>query len=282
MDQLKLTLIKYKIIFNSKKQPAKATMLLAIDVGNSHTVIGLFQHKKLIANWRIKTVRKATSDELASMLHGLLSLHNLHFTGISDMIIGSVVPTQLAAWRSLARNYLDKTAIEITARGFNTVIKIAIDNPAEAGADRIINAVAGYTAYSQALIIIDFGTAITFDCVSEDGKYLGGAIAPGMGISIDALASQTAKLPRVDISAPPGPPIGTTTETAIRSGLLYGFGSMVEGMINKIKEEMAPTVPRVIATGGMADIIAPHAPSIEETDQLLPLKGLLIIYEHQS
>ena len=199
-------------------------MLLAIDVGNSHTVIGLFQDKQLLYNWRIRTDRKATPDELATFLHELLTLKELHFTMITGFIIGSVVPTMQFAWRELAKRYLHCTALEVSGSILETAMPVLLDNPSEVGADRVINSVAGYHQYKQPLIIIDFGTAITCDCVSWKGEYLGGVIFPGIGISMDALASQTAKLPKVDISTPPAGVIGRTTETAIKSGFLFGYG----------------------------------------------------------
>jgi type III pantothenate kinase len=257
-------------------------MLLAIDVGNSHTVIGLFQDKKLIYNWRIRTDRRATPDELATFLHELLTLKELHFTMVTGFIIGSVVPTMQFAWRDLAKRYLQCNPIEVSGTNLNTGMPILLDNPAEVGADRIINSVAAFDQYKQSLIIIDFGTAITFDCVSWKGEYLGGVIFPGIGISMDALTSQTAKLPKVDISTPPAGVIGTTTETAIKSGFVFGYGGMVEGVVNRLKEEFSPQIPKVIATGGIADLIAPYAPSIESVDPLLTLKGLFLLYERYS
>lgn len=254
-------------------------MLLAIDVGNSHTVIGLFQDKTLLYHWRIRTDRNATPDELATLLHELFTIKEQHFTMVTGFIIGSVVPTMQAAWRDLASSYLQCGAIEVDGTKLDTGIAILLDNPAEVGADRIINAVAAFDQFKEPLIIIDFGTAITFDCVSAQGEYIGGVITPGMGISMDALASRTAKLPKVDISTPPEKVIGTSTETAIKSGFLYGFGSMVEGLVSRLQKEFAPAVPQVIATGGMAQLIAPYAPSIQSVDPLLTLKGLFILYE---
>lgn len=257
-------------------------MLLAIDVGNSHTVIGLFQDKKLTYNWRIRTDRRATPDELATFLHELLTLKELHFTMVTGFIIGSVVPTMQFAWRDLGKRYLQCDVIEVSGTTLETGMPILLDNPAEVGADRIINSVAAFDQYKQPLIIIDFGTAITFDCVSWKGEYLGGVIFPGIGISMDALTSQTAKLPKVDISTPPAGVIGTTTETAIKSGFVFGFGGMVEGVVNRLKDEFSPAVPKVIATGGIAELIAPYAPSIESVDPLLTLKGLFLLYERNS
>ena len=257
-------------------------MLLAIDVGNSHTVIGLFQDKELLYHWRIRTDRKATPDELATLLHELFTIKERHFTMVTGFIVGSVVPTMQFAWRELAARYLQCKAMEVNGAKFNTGMPILLDNPAEVGADRIINAVAAYDEYEAPIIIIDFGTAITFDCVSGKGEYIGGVIFPGIGISMDALSSRTAKLPKVDISTPPEAVIGTTTETAIKSGFLYGYGGMVEGVITRIVSEFPPPSPRVIATGGIAELIAPYAPSIGSVDTLLTLKGLFLLYKRNS
>jgi type III pantothenate kinase len=157
-----------------------------------------------------------------------------------------------------------------------------IDNPDEVGDDRIVNAVAAFDKYHTALIIVDFGTAITFDCVSGRGEYLGGIITPGVAISLDALSSRTAKLPRVDITIPPAQAIGTNTVDAIKSGIMFGYGGLVEELVRRIKAEMAPQIPRVIATGGMAPLIAPHAPSIEVVEPMLTLEGLRLLHERNS
>jgi type III pantothenate kinase len=257
-------------------------MLLAVDVGNSHTVLGLFQDANLLCDWRIQTDRHSTADELAVVLHGLFTLGGHHFAGVSAVIVGSVVPPLDSVWRKVAKKYLGCEALFVSAAGIDTGIAVVTDNPGEVGADRIINSVAAYSRYRRELIIVDFGTAITFDCVSAQGEYLGGAIAPGLGIAFDALVSRTAKLPRVDISTAPRRPIGTNTETALQSGLLYGFGGMVEGLVNRLAQQFQPGTPKVIATGGMAGVIAPFAPCIEAVEPLLTLEGLRIIHARNS
>lgn len=253
-------------------------MLLAIDIGNTNTVIGLFTDREIATHWRIKTDPAATADELAAILKGLFSLEGYDFAGVTGVIIGSVVPTAQTAWVTMTRKYFKATSLIVDQHLKNT-ITVMIDNPAELGADRIINAVAGFERYRTALIIVDFGTAITFDCVSAKGEYLGGAIAPGLGISLEALASRTAKLPRVNLSSPPPHAIGTNTVDAIKSGLLFGFGGMVEELVRRLRLEMAPEVPMVIATGGMAGLIAPFAPSIKAVLPMLTLEGLLLLHE---
>lgn len=257
-------------------------MLLAVDIGNSHMVLGLFQGRTLVCDWRVQTNRSTTSDELAARLHGLFQLKNRRFDEVSGVIIGSVAPPLESVWGKMARKYLNCEPLLVTGGKIDTGIAIVTDNPAEVGADRIINAVAAYSRYKKELIIVDFGTAITFDCVSAKGEYLGGAIAPGLGISFDALINQTAKLPRIDISSPPRQPIGTNTETALKSGLLYGFGGLVEGLVSRIAQQFHPAVPKVIATGGMAGVVAPFAPSIEAVEPMLTLEGLQIIHARNS
>lgn len=257
-------------------------MLLAVDIGNTHMVLGLFRGATLICDWRIQTNRDMTADELAARLLGLFHLQNHHFDDISALIIGSVVPPLDSVWCNLAKKYLHCRPLLVGKTDIDTGIAVITDNPNEVGADRIINSVAAFARYKQAMIIVDFGTAITFDCVSPQGEYIGGAIAPGLGISFDALVNHTAKLPRIDTSSPPKKAIGTNTETALQSGLLYGFGGLVEGLIKRISEQFYPDVPKVIATGGMAGIIAPFAPSIEEVAPMLTLEGLQIIYARNS
>jgi type III pantothenate kinase len=253
-------------------------MLLAIDVGNSHTVSGIFRQDTLVCHWRLKTDRQKTADELAAGYNSLFAMRNISFADISGVVIASVVPTQQQAWHEFTKNYLDCTPLLINGQNINTGIKIITDHPEEVGADRIVNAVAAYEQYKENLIVVDFGTAITFDCISAAGEYLGGAIMPGMAISLDALANQTAKLPRVDISTPPKHAIGANTVEAIKSGLLYGYGSMVDGLINKLSEEF-PSTPLAIATGGMSETLATYSKAIRIIDPMLTLKGLQLLHE---
>jgi type III pantothenate kinase len=253
-------------------------MLLTIDIGNSQTVLGLYRDTELLCHFRVKTDRHATADELTVLLQSLLGLNNLSLADLSAMVVGSVVPTLKAAWRGVGHNRLSLTPLIIGDAHVDTGVIIRTDNPNEVGADRIINALAGFQRYHQALIIADFGTAITFDCVSDKGEYLGGAIAPGMGISLEALSSQTAKLPKVDISTPPKTAIATNTSDAIKSGVLFGYGGLVEGITARLSKEF-PNPPLVIATGGMAALVAPFAPSIKHVDPELTLEGLRLIYE---
>ncbi len=256
-------------------------MLLAVDVGNSHIVLGIFNRHELVKNWRIQTDRNCTADELAQNIHSLFIMEKISFSDIQAIIVASVVPPLKSAWQSCAKKYFNLTPVFVSS-ATATDLEINIDNRAEVGADRIVNAVAAFARHHQPLIIVDFGTAITFDCVSKYGEYIGGAIAPGVAISLAALGRETSKLPAIDISSPPPNPIGTNTVDAIKSGILLGYGGLVEGIINQIKKQFAPDNPHVMATGGMAGLIAPYSPSIKEIDSMLTLKGLQLLYEKNS
>ncbi|MBW2467480.1 MAG: type III pantothenate kinase [Deltaproteobacteria bacterium] len=253
-------------------------MLLVIDVGNSQTVSGVFKKGSLICHWRLKTDRKKTADELAARFLALFAMHDIRFKDISAVVIASVVPTQQQAWQEFSSKYINCTPLLVDGTSIKTGIKIATENPNEVGADRIVNTVAAFEQYRKATIVVDFGTAITFDCISAEGEYLGGVIVPGMSISLDALASRTAKLPRVDISIPPQKAIGANTVDAIKSGLLYGYGAMVDGLIKKLSAEFSD-IPQVIATGGMSELLSQYTKSIQTVDPFLTLKGLQILYE---
>jgi len=255
-------------------------MLITVDIGNSHTVIGIFEEKRLVANWRIKTDRQGTAHEIAATLYGLMAMQGLTFADIDGFILASVVPQAQAAWMTFGRDLTPNPILVDQESPCGITIKTA--TPSEVGADRIVNAAAAFERCHTSLIIVDFGTAITFDAVSAQAEYLGGAIAPGLGISLEALGRQTAKLPRVDISTPPEAAIGRTTVSAIRSGVLFGYGGMVDGLIQRLAAEMAPDVPQVIATGGMAPLIAPYSKSISQIEPLLTLEGLRLIYEQSK
>lgn len=260
------------------------SMLLAVDVGNSHTVSGVFDGHQLLADWRLKSDRDRTADELAIRYHSLFQMAGFSSDQITGFIVSSVVPTLETAWLNYADKYFRKglpgkpIAVSHLTR---TGIRVAMENPSEVGADRIVNVVAAWEMFKQRLIVIDFGTAITFDCVSDHGEYLGGTIHPGIGISLDALANRTAKLPRVDIDTEPKEIIGRTTISAIHSGMLYGFGGLVDRMVDVLSRELAPDQKRVktVATGGMAHLIKPYSTEIDIINPLLTLEGLRIIYE---
>ncbi|MHB8789112.1 MAG: type III pantothenate kinase [Desulfobulbaceae bacterium] len=258
-------------------------MLLAVDVGNSHTVSGVFAGERLVAEWRLKSDRDRTGDELAIRYHTLFHIADIDPAQITGFILASVVPTLETVWLAYADKYLasrlqtEPLAVNHTTR---TGITVATENPSEVGADRIVNAVAAWQRFAAPLIVIDFGTAITFDCVNGNREYLGGAILPGLGISLDALAARTAKLPRVDIDRPPQSIIGRTSVEAIRSGMLVGTGGMVDRMVERLAAELAdePKGVHLIGTGGMAHLIAPYCGSLRLVDPHLTLRGLQIIY----
>ncbi len=258
-------------------------MLLTVDVGNSHTVSGVFSGSTLLHQWRLKSDQDRTADELAIRYHALFQMADIDRREITGFIVSSVVPTLETAWLAYARSYLEHCRTEPLAVScdLDTGITIRTENPAEVGADRIVNAVAAWDRFRSDLIVIDFGTAITFDCVSAAREYLGGTIHPGIGISLDALAGRTAKLPRIDIDTPPGEIIGTTTVSAIRSGMLYGFGGLIDRMVDLLAPRISQgrSEVNIIATGGMARVIGPYARVIELVDPLLTLKGLRLIHE---
>lgn len=261
-------------------------MLFAVDVGNSHTVSGIFDNGQLVGHWRLQSRRDRTADELAIRYHGLFNMAGIDPSKITGFIVASVVPTLETSWLHFARSYLTKLKHPPLAVNHNLQfgMKIATENPAEVGADRIVNAVAAWDRFQEPLIVIDFGTAITFDCVNGEPAYVGGTIHPGIGISLDALATRTAKLPRLDIDVTPDHPIGTTTVKAIHSGMLYGFGGLVDRMVQVLSKQLTPDQERAktIATGGMASLIKPYSQTIDEIDEELTLTGLELIYRRNS
>ncbi len=261
-------------------------MLLTVDVGNSHTVSGVFSGKTLVHQWRLKTDRDRTADELAIRYHALFQMDGIDKNEINGFIIGSVVPTLETSWLHFASRYLKRCHLPPIAVSHrtNTGITIKTTNPAEVGADRIVNAVAAWERFQTSLVVVDFGTAITFDCVSNAGEYLGGTIHPGIGISLDALAGRTAKLPRINIDSAPTSVIGTTTVSAIRSGILHGFGGLIDRMVDLLQKEMTREGEpfNIVATGGMAQLIAPYSTSLTIIDPLLTLTGLHLIHKRNT
>ncbi len=262
-------------------------MLFTIDVGNSHTVTGLFEGEELIGQWRLKSDRERTDDELAIRYHALFSMAGIDKSKIHGIILASVVPSLDAAWISCCAKYfsahLQKPLFVVSSETISHIITIGTDYPEEVGADRLVNAIAAWERYKQNLVIIDFGTAITFDCVSAKCEYLGGTILPGIAISLDALSTRAAKLPRIDVSTPPEGIIGRNTIQAMKSGILHGYGALVDGLSEKIRQELCPQGEpmRVLATGGMAHLIAPYTTTIEEVDPMLTLRGLHSLYQRQ-
>ena len=251
-------------------------MLLVIDVGNTNTVLGLYRDEELVRSWRLHTDQARTADEWAMTVHELFSLAGLHFTDVGHVIISCVVPPVLAALEGLCRDYFRGDPY-VVGPGIRTGMPILYDNPREVGADRIVNAVAAYARRRRSLIVVDFGTATTFDVITARGEYLGGAIAPGLAISAEALYQRASKLPRVEIVCPPQV-IARNTVNSMQAGLFYGYVGLVDGIVTRMKQELRE-VPHVLATGGLAGLVAPCSQTIDEVDPNLTLEGLRIIFE---
>jgi type III pantothenate kinase len=255
-------------------------MLLVVDVGNTQTHIGLMAEGRVVGEWRIATVRHRTADEIAGLLQGFFTLQGDRLREVVDEVgIASVVPRLTQAWTEMSEKHLGVTAF-VVAPGTRTGIRIAMKNPSEVGADRIVNAVAAYEAYGGPCIVADYGTATTFDVVSAEGDYLGGVIAPGIEVSLEALTTRAAKLVKVDLVEPEHA-IGKSTIEALQAGAVYGFAGEVEGIVHAIWKELGVRCP-VIATGGLADLIARHTDVIETVDPYLTLRGIELVMRRQQ
>jgi type III pantothenate kinase len=250
-------------------------MLLVIDVGNTNTVLGVYDQDRLRHDWRIRTERNTTEDEFNVLIGGLFAGGKLRPKAIQQAIISCVVPPMVTILDTFCLKYLGLTPQWVDAKSYKGM-PIRMHNPAEVGADRIVNAVSGFHKYQQSLIIIDFGTATTFDVVSENGEYMGGVISPGIMIASEALFQHASKLPRVDIYNPPEAVIGKDTISSIQSGIIYGYAALVDGMVERMRKEMSGE-PKVIATGGLAPLLGKVSKSIQIVEPNLTLEGLLII-----
>ncbi len=255
-------------------------MLLALDIGNTHTVIGLFKEDELVSVWRIRTQRDFTADELALIIKNLCEFKGLEFSQINKVAISCVVPPLLSILIELSQRYFQTRPL-IVGPGIKTGLSIQYDSPKDVGADRIANAVAAYEKYRCALIIIDFGTAITFEYVSSKGEYKGGLIVPGIQIAAEALFIHASKLPRVEMFVKPPQVINRNTIGAINAGLIYGYAALTEGIIMRIKKEVSES-PLVIATGGLAYLIATETKGIDKIEENLILEGLRILYKKNT
>lgn len=252
-------------------------MLLVMDVGNTNTVLGLYDEEVLVHDWRIRTEVHMTVDEYGILLKNLLESRNLPLSVVTDVIVSSVVPPVLNHIEGFCRKYFDTEPL-VVGPGIRTGMPILYDNPKEVGADRIVNAVAAYETYQNAVIVVDFGTATTFDYVSERGEYMGGVICPGILISCEALFQKASKLPRVEIFAKPKSILAKNTIASMNAGIVYGYAGLVEGIIARMKREIQKPLT-VVATGGLASLIASECPAIERVDDFLTLKGLKILFE---
>lgn len=251
-------------------------MLLAIDIGNTNVVLGVFDKERLVENWRVGTNAQITPDEYAMIFKDLFGFAGLEFKQITGVIISTVVPPLLPVMVEMSRKYFRIEPMVVTHE-LKTGITIRYDNPKEVGADRIVNAAAAFKLFGGPLIIVDFGTATTFCAVTGKGEYLGGAITPGIKISAEALFQRASKLPRVELSKPQKV-IGRDTISAMQAGIVYGYAGLVDGIVERMKKEFAPDA-RVVATGGLAELVSPETRCIQEIKPQLTLEGLRLLYD---
>ena len=251
-------------------------MLLAIDIGNTNVVLGVFDKEKLVENWRVGTDTQITPDEYAMIFKDLFGFAGLEFKQVTGVIISTVVPPLLPVMIEMPNKYFRLDPMVVTYE-IKTGIKMRYDNPKEVGADRIVNAAAAYKRYGGPVIIVDFGTATTFCAVTKDGEYLGGAIAPGVKISAEALFQRASKLPRVELAKPPKV-IGADTISAMQAGIIYGYAGLVDGIVERMKKELSAEA-RVVATGGLAELVSPETKTSQEIKPHLTLEGLRLLYE---
>jgi len=254
-------------------------VLLVVDVGNTQTHFGTYAGDELVEHWRFATVRESTADELGARLRTLLELRGVGLDDLHASIVSSTVPQLEPEWVAMARRYLAHEML-VVGPGLRTGMAIRIDNPRELGADRLVNAVAAYDRAGGTVISVDFGTAVNYDVVSAAGEYLGGVIAPGVEVSLEALTERGAKLPKIEL-APPRHAIGKSTVEAIRSGVIYGYAGQVDAIVRRIRDELGDDA-EVVATGGLAGHIVPYTQEIDDVDDLLTLTGLKLLYDRNG
>jgi type III pantothenate kinase len=250
-------------------------MLLAIDIGNTNVVLGVFDGGKLVENWRVGTNTQITPDEYAMIFKDLFGFAGIEFNHIQGVIISTVVPPLLPIMVEMSRKYFKIEPLIVTHK-LKTGVTIRTDNPKEVGADRIVNAAAAYKRYGGPIIIVDFGTATTFCAITKNGEYLGGAICPGIKISAEALFQRASKLPRVEL-VKPAKVIGSDTISAMQAGIIFGYAGLVDGIVERMKKELSAD-SRVVATGGLAELVSPETKTIQEIKPHLTLEGLSLLY----
>ncbi|WP_410512981.1 type III pantothenate kinase [Paenibacillus sp. BR2-3] len=255
-------------------------MMLAVDIGNTNIVLGVYRGRELLHHFRLSTARQSTVDEYGVLFHNLFHMSGLSLKDIEGVIISSVVPPLVQVIVDMCVKYLNKDPL-LVGPGIKTGLNLRYENPREVGADRIVNAVAAVEQYKCPLVVVDFGTATTFDCIDAGANYLGGAIVPGLGISTEALYQRASKLPRIELEKPKKV-IGRNTVHAMQAGIIFGYAGQVEGIVKRIKVEMNAPQLKVIATGGLASLIAGETECIDEVNPLLTLEGLRIIYDRNK